>query len=68
MHFVPGICGAHGGHKTAEVRDVQRTGGGCGLRGGAGKRVDLDVAREWEGLSEYSRSSRRMRDEIRHVD
>ena len=37
---VSGICGAHGGHETAEVRDVQITGGGRGLRGGAGKRVD----------------------------
>ena len=30
----------HGGHEITEVRDVQRTGGGRGLRGGAGKRVD----------------------------
>ena len=34
---VRGICGAHQGHK---IRDVWRTGGGRGLRGGAGKRVD----------------------------
>ena len=32
--------GAYGGHETAEVRDVRRTGGGRGLRVGAGKRVD----------------------------
>ena len=37
---VRGICGAHGGHETAEVRDVRRTEGGRGLRGGAGKIVD----------------------------
>ena len=30
----------HGGHETAELRGVRRTGGGRGLRGGAGKRVD----------------------------
>ena len=40
MDPVRGIRGAHGGHKIAEVCDVQRTGGGRGLRGGAGKRVD----------------------------
>ena len=28
------ICGAHGGHESAEVRDVRRTGGGRGLRWG----------------------------------
>ena len=37
---VRGICGAHGGHETAEVRDIRRTGGGHWLRGGARKRVD----------------------------
>ena len=30
----------HGGYETAEVRDVRRIGGGRGLRGGPGKRVD----------------------------
>ena len=30
---VRGVCGAHG-HGTAEVRDVRRTDGGRGLRGG----------------------------------
>ena len=34
------ICGAHGGYETAQVRDVRRIGGGRGLRGGPGKRVD----------------------------
>ena len=38
--LVCGICGAHGGYKTAEVRDVRRNGGGRGLCGGPGKRVD----------------------------
>ena len=33
-----GFYGAHGGYETAEVRDVRGTGGGRGLRGGAGKR------------------------------
>ena len=37
---VRGICGAHGGHETAEVRDVRKTDGGRGLRRGAGKRGD----------------------------
>ena len=37
--LVCGICGAHGGYETAEVRDVRRNGGGRGLRGGPGKRV-----------------------------
>ena len=40
MCFVRGICGAHGGHETAEVLDVRRVNGGPGLRGGPGKRVD----------------------------
>ena len=34
------FCGAHGGYETAEVRDARRNGGGRGLWGGAGKRVD----------------------------
>ena len=38
--LVCGICGAHGGYETAEVRDVQRNGGGRGLCGGPGKKVD----------------------------
>ena len=36
-------CGAHRGHETAQVREVRgttATGGGRGLRGGGGKRVD----------------------------
>ena len=33
--LVRGICGAHGGYETAEVRDVWRIGGGSGLLGGA---------------------------------
>ena len=33
------ICGPHEGHETAEVRDVWKTGGGRGLRGGSPKRV-----------------------------
>ena len=36
---VRGICGAHGGHGTAEVRDVRRTGVGRGLRGATVKVV-----------------------------
>ena len=32
-----GICGAHGGHETAEVRDGGKIGGGRGLRGGGGE-------------------------------
>ena len=35
---VRGICGAYGGHKPAEVRDVRRTDRGRGLRGRAGKK------------------------------
>ena len=34
------ICGAHGGYETAEVCDVRIIGGGRGLCGGPGKRVD----------------------------
>ena len=34
------ICGAHGGYDTAEVRDVRRNGGGRGLCGGPGKKMD----------------------------
>ena len=40
MDLVCGICGAHGGYETPEVRDVRRVGGGRGLYGGPGKRVD----------------------------
>ena len=39
-NLVCGICGAHGGYETAEVRDVRRNGGGRGLCRGPGKRVD----------------------------
>ena len=35
--LVRGIRGAHGGHETAETRDVWRTGGGRGLREGQEK-------------------------------
>ena len=35
--LVRGICGAHGGYETAEVRDGRRTGGGRELRGGRKK-------------------------------
>ena len=38
--LVCGICGAHGGYETAEVRDVRRDGGRRGLCRGPGKRVD----------------------------
>ena len=38
--LVCGICGAHGGYETAEVRDVRRIGRGRGLCEGPGKRVD----------------------------
>ena len=34
------VCGAHGSYETAKVRDVWRNGGGRGLCGGPGKRVD----------------------------
>ena len=39
--LVCGICSAHGGYETAEVHDVRRIGGGRGLCGGSGKRVDV---------------------------
>ena len=29
-NLVRGICGAHGGYETTEVRDVRRIGGGHG--------------------------------------
>ena len=35
--LVCGICGAHGGYETAEVRDVRRNDGGRGLCRGPGK-------------------------------
>ena len=41
MDLVRGVCGAHGGYETADVRAVRRIGGRHGLRGGAGK--------EWMG-------------------
>ena len=34
---IRGVCGAHGGHETAEVRDVRGTRGGCGFHGGQEK-------------------------------
>ena len=40
VDLVRGICGAHGGYETPEVRDVRRMGGGRGLCWGPGKRVD----------------------------
>ena len=48
---VRGICGAHGGHVTAEVRHVRRTGGGRGLRGGRGGKSGWGVS--WT-TSEFS--------------
>ena len=39
-NLVRGVCGAHGGYETAEVHGVWRVGGGRGLRGETGKRVD----------------------------
>ena len=41
MDLGSGICGAHGGYETAEVRDVRRNGGGAGCVGGQEK--------EWMG-------------------
>ena len=38
--LVRGVCGAHRGCETAEVRDARRIGGGRERRGGPGKRVD----------------------------
>ena len=38
--LIRGVCGAHGGYETAEERGVHIIGGGRGLRGGPGKRVD----------------------------
>ena len=43
MDLACGICGAHGGYETVEVRDVRRNGGGRGLCGGPGERVDDDL-------------------------
>ena len=40
MDLVCGVCSAHGGYKTAKVRDVRRNGVGRRLCGGPGKRVD----------------------------
>ena len=37
---VRGICGSHGGHDTAEVREVRRTGRERVLREREGKRVN----------------------------
>ena len=34
------VCGAHGGHKTAELRDVRRAGRGRGVLGGLGTVMD----------------------------
>ena len=49
------ICGAHGGHETAEVRVVRGIGGGRGLREGPGKRVDMGCF--LDDLSELSAST-----------
>ena len=49
-----GICGAHGGYKTAEMRDDRRIGGGCRLREGPGERVD-GVSPEQPQSFEYQR-------------
>ena len=53
--LVGGICGAHGGYETAKVRHVQRNGGGRGLCGGPGKRVD----EVFSGRCQSSRHQRR---------
>ena len=54
-NLVRGICGAHGGYETAELRNVRRTGGGRGLRGGPVKKVD----RVFSGRPHSSRHQRR---------
>ena len=59
MDLVCGICGAHGGYKTAEVRDVWRNGGGRGLCGGPGKIVD----RVFPGRPQRFRHQRRPMDD-----
>ena len=38
------ICGIHRGHETAEVSDVRKTGGGHGLREGAGRERVVGVS------------------------
>ena len=57
--LVCGICGAHGGYETAEVRDVQRNGGGRGLCGGPEKKVD----EVFPGRSQSFRHQRRPMDD-----
>ena len=54
---VRGVCSAHGGHKTAERRDVRRTRGGCsffvregkGVNGVLLGRSELSVSRPTSG-------------------
>ena len=54
------VCGAHGRYKTtAEVCDIWRIGGGRGLRGGPGKRVD----RVFPGRPQSFRYQRRQVDD-----
>ena len=52
--LVCGVCGAHGGYETAEVRDVRRIGGGRGLCGGDRKTSGWGVPLT---ISEFSAST-----------
>ena len=58
-YLVRGICGTHGRYEIAEVRHVRRTGGGRGLRGEPGKRVE----RVFPGRPQSFRHQRRPLDD-----
>ena len=57
--LIRGVCCAHGGYESADVRDAQRIGGGRELRGGPGKRVDA----AFPGRSQSLRHQRRLVDD-----
>ena len=61
---VCGICGAHGGQKTAEVRDVRRTVGGVGCVGGQEKN-GWGVSWTTSELSVLTPTSRRLQPRTR---
>ena len=63
--LVCGICGAHGGYETAEVRDVRRNGGGGRAVSGARKKSGWDVSWTISELSASTPTSGRLQSSTR---
>ena len=63
--LVRGICVASGGYETAEVRDVRRNSGGCGLWGGGREKIGWGVFWTTSELWASTPTSRRVQPRAR---